>query len=105
MPEPSGTTELSSQGPGTTTAREVSVARDPRARPNLAWRATRAFGAFWWDFLVSDTPEFFLGVLALIGVLWLLERAASLNAVAIGAFPSLVVVLLAASVVHARRRH
>jgi len=61
---------------------------------------------FWWDFLVGDTPEFFIGVLCLVGLVLVLVRVASLNAVAIGGFPALVVVLLAGSVVQAKRgRH
>ena len=30
-------------------------------------RAVRAFGHFWWDFLVGDTPELFVGTLAIVG--------------------------------------
>ena len=40
----------------------------------------RAFGAFWLDFLVGDTPEIFVGVLVVIGSALLLrhDRAAGL---------------------------
>jgi hypothetical protein len=61
-----------------------------------------AFGKFWWDFLVGDTPELLIGVLVAIGVVALLVRAASLNAVAVVTFPGLVIVLLAASLSRAR---
>jgi hypothetical protein len=27
-----------------------------------------AFGRFWWDFLIGDTPELFLAVLVVIGL-------------------------------------
>lgn len=39
-----------------------------------------AFGRFWWDFLVGDTPELFLAVLAVIGLAFALhtERVAGI---------------------------
>ena len=62
-----------------------------------------AFGKFWWDFLVGDTPELLIGVLVALGVVALLVRAASLNSVAVVSFPALVIVLLAASLSRARQ--
>ena len=62
-----------------------------------------AFGKFWWDFLVGDTPELLIGVLVAMGVVALLVRAASLNSVAVVSFPALVIVLLAASLSRARQ--
>ena len=62
-----------------------------------------AFGKFWWDFLVGDTPELLIGVLVALGVVALLVRAASLNSVAVVIFPALVIVLLAASLSRARQ--
>jgi hypothetical protein len=35
-------------------------------------RAVRAFGHFWWDFLVGDTPELALATGALVGLAFLL---------------------------------
>jgi hypothetical protein len=35
-------------------------------------RAIRAFGHFWWDFLVGDTPELAVATAALIGLAFLL---------------------------------
>jgi hypothetical protein len=35
-------------------------------------RALRAFGHFWWDFLVGDTPELALATGALVGLAFLL---------------------------------
>jgi hypothetical protein len=66
-------------------------------------RGLKAFGAFWWDFLVSDTPELLIGVLAVIGIVALISKGASLNAVAVFAFPVLVVAVLAGSLAWARR--
>jgi hypothetical protein len=54
--------------------------------------------------LVSDTPELLLGVLAIVAVLLLLVKGASLNTLAIVAFPGLVVLLLITSVLLARPR-
>jgi len=71
-------------------------------RPHLA-RWLRAFGSFWWDFLVGDTPELFVGALGAIGALAILVKAVSLNGAAVGVFPALVVLLLVASLARERR--
>ena len=75
----------------------------PRAEHPLVVRWLRSFGAFWWDFLVGDTPELFVGALVVIGVVALLAKAWSVNAAAVTALPVLVVALLAASVARASR--
>ena len=36
-------------------------------------RALRAFGHFWWDFLVGDTPELALAIAAIVGLAFLLD--------------------------------
>jgi hypothetical protein len=65
------------------------------------------FGRFWWDFLVGDTPELFVGVVAALGaVAWLCLDHAARNAAAL-ILPVLVVLLLGWSVrkaSHGRRR-
>ena len=38
-------------------------------------RYVRAFGAFWYDFLVGDRPELFVGPLITLVVAWLLLQA------------------------------
>jgi hypothetical protein len=68
----------------------------------LALRWLAAFGRFWWDFLVGDTPELLIGALIILGIVALLVKWASLNAVAVAAFPVMVAVLLAISVYRAR---
>jgi hypothetical protein len=73
------------------------------APPPLVVRWLKAFGAFWWDFLVSDTPELLIGVLIAIGLVAVLVKAASLNSAAVAVFPLAVVVLLGSSVYRARR--
>lgn len=37
-------------------------------------RFVAAFGRFWWDFLIGDTPELFLAVLVVIGIAVALHR-------------------------------
>ena len=39
---------------------------DPR--PNVVTRSVVAFGRFWWEFLVGDTPELFVATLIVIGL-------------------------------------
>jgi len=48
-------------------------------------RAVVAFGRFWWDFLVGDTPELFVGTLAIVGSALLLrhDRVAGLSVVVV----------------------
>ena len=61
----------------------------------------RAFGHFWLDFLIGDTPEIFLGTLVIVGVALLLrhERAIGLTLVLV-----LTALLLVASTYRGRRR-
>jgi hypothetical protein len=62
-----------------------------------------AFGHFWWDFLIGDTPELFVGaVLALVAVALLAHNGVT-RAVTVGSLPVLVTALLVASVRRARR--
>ena len=41
----------------------------PDHRQSVAIRGLAAFGRFWWEFLIGDTPELFVGVVAVLGVL------------------------------------
>jgi hypothetical protein len=73
----------------------------------LPVRMVVGFGHFWWEFLVGDTPELFVGVVAVLGaVAWLcVDRSARTAAALI--LPVLVVSLLGWSVrraSHGRRR-
>ncbi|HEY1827227.1 MAG TPA: hypothetical protein VGF87_04365 [Acidimicrobiales bacterium] len=36
-------------------------------------RALKAFGKFWWDFIIGDTPEVAVAVAVLIGLCFLLR--------------------------------
>ncbi|HXZ83422.1 MAG TPA: hypothetical protein VED84_06740 [Acidimicrobiales bacterium] len=64
-----------------------------------ARRLAVGFGRFWWDFLIGETPELFVGTLLIVGAAFLLrhDRAAGLTAVML-----LVVVFLVASTYRGR---
>ena len=63
-----------------------------------------AFGRFWWDFLVGETPELLVGSAVAVGAAALLVHSGAVRAVVVGALPVLVVAILAVSTVRARRR-
>jgi hypothetical protein len=65
----------------------------------LLWRVLAAFGHFWWDFLVGDTPEIFVGVLATVGLVVLLRHDAG---VALVVMPVAVTAVLVASLARSR---
>lgn len=73
-----------------------------RRRPAVV-RAVVAFGAFWWDFLVGETPELFVGALVALGLVAALcaDRGARLAAAFV--LPVLVVAVLGASLARAAR--
>ena len=64
-------------------------------------RALRAFGRFWWDFLIGDTPEIAVGAVAIIGIAALTRHHPWLAAVVV---PLCVALLLTVSAVRGRRR-
>jgi hypothetical protein len=65
-------------------------------------RLLQAFGRFWWDFLVGDTPELFIAVLVIVGITALL--AANVSTVAAWVtMPLLVIAALVFSVLRGRR--
>jgi uncharacterized membrane protein YdjX (TVP38/TMEM64 family) len=43
-------------------------------RGNVVTRSAVAFGRFWWDFLVGDTPELFVATLIVIALAEILHR-------------------------------
>jgi hypothetical protein len=78
---------------------------DVEIAPAPAWRrALVAFGAFWWDFLVGDTPELLVGALAAMGAAALLVHGVGVRSVVVGALPVLVVGILIVSSLRARAR-
>lgn len=64
-------------------------------------RGLAAFGRFWWEFLVGDTPELFVGTVAIVALALALsaDRAAAVVVV-----PAVAVVFLGGSVWRGRRR-
>jgi hypothetical protein len=87
---------------GPTAAGTAPANQGPSPGPSWPYRWLVAFGRFWWDFLVGDTPELLIGALIILGVVALLVKAFSLNAAAVVVFPLMVAGLLWASVFHAR---
>ena len=69
---------------------------------DLPRRWLRAFGRFWWDFLVGDTPELFVAVVVIIGITALLATSVSTVAAWV-TMPVLVVAALTVSVRRGRR--
>ncbi len=74
---------------------------DDRSLP-VVWIA--AFGRFWWDFLIGDTPELFVGAAAVVGVVALVCLRPGLRHAAAFLAPVLVAGLLSLSVWLAARR-
>lgn len=66
-------------------------------------RVIRGFARFWWDFLVGDTPELFLAVLVILGVVALLSLVGHDNGAALVTLPAMCVATLGASLLRARR--
>jgi hypothetical protein len=64
-------------------------------------RGLKAFGAFWWDFLVGDTPELFVATLVLVGLALLLRHE---HVLAVVLLPALAIAFLLASTFRGRRR-
>ncbi len=63
--------------------------------------ALRAFGHFWWDFLVGDTPELALAVGVLVGLAFLLSGQRVAGAILL---PLVATLFLFVSTYRGRRR-
>ena len=59
------------------------------SRP-VVYRIVAGFGRFWWDFLVGDTPELFVGAVVVVGLVALMCIDHSLRTVAAVIMPVLV---------------
>jgi len=66
-------------------------------------RGLRAFGRFWWDFLVGDTPELFVVTLVVVGIAFALSGLHLLPVIVIPGLVALAVVVSAARGRVARR--
>jgi hypothetical protein len=64
-------------------------------------RGVRSFGRFWWEFLIGDTPELFVAVVAIVVVALLLRDH---RVAAVIVLPVMTIVSLVASVVRGRVR-
>ncbi len=63
-----------------------------------------AFGRFWWEFLIGDTPGLFVGAAAVIGVVALICVHPGARTLAAYLMPVLVALVLGLSVWRASRR-
>ncbi len=63
-------------------------------------RYFKAFGLFWWDFLIGDTPELAAGACVIILLAALISRSALVAALLV---PALVVLLLGVSLQRGRK--
>ncbi|MHB1987764.1 MAG: hypothetical protein ACYCSF_07250 [Acidimicrobiales bacterium] len=50
---------------------------------SLVGKWASAFGRFWWEFLIGDTPELFVAVLLVIGLAFLLHHAHAVGIVVV----------------------
>jgi hypothetical protein len=71
--------------------------------PSLVRRYGAAFGRFWWEFLVGDTPELLIGGVLVVGLVALFAHHGVARAVTVALMPILVIALLVASVRRAQR--
>ncbi len=73
--------------------------------PASSWagRQLRAFGRFWWDFLVGETPELLVGAVLVVGAVALVHHGGVARSVTEVALPALVITLLALSLIRAKR--
>jgi len=67
-------------------------------------RFLRAFGAFWYDFLVGDRPELFVGSIAVLGLAWVAVNAGLDPALAGGLLAACLLALGWLSLAFATRR-
>ena len=64
-------------------------------------RGVRAFGLFWWDFLVGDTPELLIAVVLIVALALLLRHH---HDIAIIVLPVVTVLFLLISTFRGRQR-
>ncbi len=72
-------------------------------RQGIAARALVGFGRFWWNFLVGDTPELFVGAVVILGVAALLV-ALGARSIAWVVTPLAILTVLGLSVAKEARR-
>lgn len=67
-------------------------------------RYLRAFGSFWYDFLIGDRPELFIGSIVVLGLVWIAINMGLSPTVAGGLLTILIVLLAGLSIWSASRR-
>ena len=70
---------------------------------NPVRRYVTAFGRFWWEFLVGDTPELLVGAVVVVAVVALLAHNGAARVLTVGATPVLVIAMLGTSIRRAQR--
>jgi hypothetical protein len=73
-------------------------------RPSIVVRLVKGFGRFWWDFLVGDTPELFVAVVVIVGVIAILSEVGHFNVTSIVVLPLAVLLALRWSLGRAMRQ-
>jgi len=63
-------------------------------RSPIVVRLVKGFGRFWWDFLVGDTPELFVAVVVIVGVIAVLSEAEHFNVASVIVLPLAVLLAL-----------
>ncbi len=64
----------------------------------------RAFAAFWYDFLIGDRPELFIGSIGALALVWAALRVGLSPTIAGSVLAALILLLAAASIWSASRR-
>jgi hypothetical protein len=79
---------------------------EPAGSPGapVLFRGLGAFGRFWWDFLIGDTPELTAGAVVAVGAAGAIALDRSLVWLAVVALPLVVVLALGGSVRRAARK-
>jgi hypothetical protein len=77
--------------------------RDDTPSPPVFRRYASAFGRFWVEFLIGDTPELLVGGVVAVGIVAVLVHHGVARAVTVACLPVLVVALLGASIRRAQR--
>jgi hypothetical protein len=67
----------------------------------LVVRGVKAFGKFWWDFLVGDTPELFLATGIIVALAFLIDGERLVGVILL---PLVAAAFLLASTLRGRRR-
>ena len=67
-------------------------------------RSLRTFVAFWYDFLIGDRPELFVGSIVVLGLVWIAINMGLSPTAAGGLLTALILVLAGLSIWSASRR-